>query len=88
MYFTFSEASFKSSCLSEGTIISSFEIEIPEIVEYLYQKFFISSTNWAVTSEPRSSKHLESNFLIAPLFKVSFINHNPSGTISLKRSLQ
>jgi|GEM_PF-873566 hypothetical protein len=87
MYFTFSEASFSNSCLSQGIIISSFEIEIPERVAYLYQKFFISSTNFAVISEPKDSKLFESNFLIAHLFNFSFTNHIHSGTISLNKSL-
>ncbi|MDR2411886.1 MAG: hypothetical protein LBD88_04990 [Candidatus Peribacteria bacterium] len=74
--------------MSSGIIISSFEIERPEIVEYLYQKFFILSTNLAVSSEPSSSKDFVSNFLITHFLKVSFINPSFFGTISLKSNLQ
>jgi hypothetical protein len=63
-------------------------MERPEIVEYLYQKFFMLSTNFAVSSEPSSSKDFVSSFLITHFLKVSFTNTNFSGTISLKSNLQ
>jgi hypothetical protein len=86
--FTFSQASFNNSSLSLGVIISAFDIVRPEIVEYLYQKFLISSTNFAVTSGHNSSKLLARIFCKVFFFKVSFINQSPSGTISLKSNLQ
>jgi hypothetical protein len=87
MYLTFSHASSNNSFLFSGITISSFDIDKPEIVEYLYQKFLILSTNFAVTSEPSSSKHLANIFFNAHLFNVSFMKPSHSGTISLNNNL-
>jgi hypothetical protein len=73
--------------LFSGTTISSLEIESPETVAYLYQKFFIESTSFAVVAAPSSSKDLANIFLITHLPRVSFIYPNSFGIISLKSNL-
>ncbi|NCO32132.1 hypothetical protein GW891_05205, partial [bacterium] len=76
-----------NSFLFSGVIISSFDIDNHEIVEYLYQKFLILSTNCAVISAHNSSNDLARIFLIAHFLRVSLIKPNPSGTISLNSNL-
>jgi hypothetical protein len=67
--------------------MSNTEIERPEIVEYLYQKFLILFTNSEVISLHNFSKLSDNILLITHFFSISFTNHNSFGTIWLNRSL-
>jgi hypothetical protein len=68
--------------------MSNTEIERPEIVEYLYQKFLILFTNSEVISLHNFSKLSDKILLITHFFNTSFTNHNSFGTIWLNKSLQ
>ena len=76
------------SCLSSGTIISSFDILIHDIVEYLYQISLILFAKKAVSSLHNKSNALANNAFMRLFQTVLLINHNSLGIISLNLILQ
>ncbi|HBA45094.1 TPA: hypothetical protein DEG21_03395 [Patescibacteria group bacterium] len=83
----FSSHPFINSHLLSGTFISSFDIESPLSVAYLYQTFLILSEKNAVNSLQNKSK-LEARIFFTFHFNiVSFIKPSSSGIISLNKSL-